>query len=256
MGVGLEQFDAEVSEVEQLGSLRLLWLQAPALFQIRSGQFVMARGSDAYDMLARRPLSLHRRRRPDGAIGFLVDGNKPWYAPLANRRRGDKINLIGPLGQGFRRLPMARGLLLIAEGLGIAQLVALAEEGIGDGCKVQLIMAVSDGTSDYPPDRLPSGIELYFVSEENTADRQRRMLDTLEELRSTANQVFLSVSRSSLAGIRELFSRIETHEPVEAFVGERMACGVGACLSCVVPTSVGPAAACVVGPVFSLQSLT
>ncbi|GIW07835.1 MAG: hypothetical protein KatS3mg060_2640 [Dehalococcoidia bacterium] len=58
-----------------------------------------------------------------------------------------------------------------------------------------------------------------------------------------------------LDDLRAMLKRSGSHTPVQVIVEERMACGVGACLGCVVFTGEGPVASCVAGPVFDLWAI-
>lgn len=224
-----------------------------------SGQFVMARCGTSYDPLLRRALSLHHQvRTADGSstAGFLFGMGKTWADWLSTRRPGDEIDLIGPLGHGFRRDKGARHLLLIANGLGVAPLVSLAEEGVASGANVVLIVdsATKDGL--YPTKRLPAEVEIVALTSDGSSGRQGSALDAFAELQPWADQIFLSGGRDLIEGVRSTLKRAVSGQPVQAIIEERMACGIGACLGCVVDTKNGRVASCVEGPVFDLRSLS
>jgi dihydroorotate dehydrogenase electron transfer subunit len=203
----------------------------------------------------RRALSLHRIAREDGAIGLLFGHGKTWSDWLAKRRPGDQIDLIGPLGRGFVRDRAARHLLLVAEGLGIAPLVALAEEALNAGCSVTLVIDAPSAAQLFPLDRLPTEIEVMALTADGSAGRKGRAIDGLAELLPWADQVALAGSNRLLDEARAILKRNGSRKAVQAIVEERMACGVGACLGCVVFTHDGPQTACVAGPVFDLWRL-
>ncbi|MFN8532162.1 MAG: hypothetical protein U0556_01270 [Dehalococcoidia bacterium] len=252
----MQQFVGQVLEVEPLGaSQAILWLAAPSLSRMTSGQFVMARCGDGYDPLMRRALSLHHAARDDGALGFLFGRGKTWSDWLAGRRPGDPIDLIGPLGRGFRRDRNARHLLIVAEGMGIAPMVALAEEGIAANCAVTVVADAPTAGQLYPIERLPAEVEVVALTADGSAGRRGRSIDGFAELLGWADQAFVAGSNRLLDDIRATLKRQVSRTPVQAIVEERMACGVGACLGCVVFTAEGPVASCVAGPVFDLWSL-
>jgi len=252
----MHQFSGQVAGVETLGpALHIIWLVAPELLAMGSGQFVLARCSDSFDPLLRRGLSLHQRRA-DGAHGFLFGTSKAWGRWLAARRPGDHVDLIGPLGRGFRREPTAHRLLMIAEGLGIAPLVALAEEAVAAGCAVTLLQDAPTASRLYPRQRLPEAVRVVSYTADGSAGRPGRVLDGLAEWQEAADQLFVAGSARLLADLRVRLAPVAARLPVQVMVEERMACGVGACLGCVVFTVEGPVASCVEGPVFDLWRLT
>ena len=100
----MQQFEAPVVDVETLTpGLSLVWLAGQPLARLTSGQFVMARCGDGIDPLLRKALSLHRRPRKDGAVGFMFGTAKTWGRWLGSRRPGDTVDVIAPLGKGFVR---------------------------------------------------------------------------------------------------------------------------------------------------------
>lgn len=252
----MKQFVSQVVAVEPLGSAgSVLWLAAPALASMTSGQFVMARCGEGLDPLLRRGLSLHHTARADGAVGFLFGAGKTWTTWLAGRRPGDGVDLIGPLGNGFRLDTAARRLLIVAEGLGVAPMVALAEEAVAAGRAVTVVVDAPSAASLYPLERLPAAVDGVAFTHDGSAGQRGRASDGFAERLSWADQAFLAGSRRLLDDARALLARHSSPPPVQVIVEERMACGVGACLGCVVFTAEGAVASCTAGPVFDLWTL-
>jgi dihydroorotate dehydrogenase electron transfer subunit len=84
------------------------------------GQFFML---EAPGRLLPRPMSLSLA--PDGELAFLIDPIGPGTRALCSVRPGDRIGILGPLGNGFR-LDLERP-LLVGGGIGIAPLPYLSE---------------------------------------------------------------------------------------------------------------------------------
>ena len=108
------------------------WLAAGA----QAGQFVHVRTPDYSGLVLRRPFSLNTVDRVTGeiTIHFRVTGKGTDV--LARMRPGDSIGMLGPLGRGFEVDPRSRHLLLVAGGLGMAGVRALADEAIATGRQV------------------------------------------------------------------------------------------------------------------------
>ncbi|MFU8796522.1 MAG: dihydroorotate dehydrogenase electron transfer subunit [Dehalococcoidia bacterium] len=121
------------SNTEVMPGVHLMWIEAPNIARsAQPGQFVTVRCGD---FPLRRPLSIHQCRfdqdsgKSEVAVLFRVTGGGTLW--LAQRERGDIIDVIGPLGRGFVISPGKPGksqhLLLVAGGMGIAPLVFLIQ---------------------------------------------------------------------------------------------------------------------------------
>ncbi|MFH1837243.1 MAG: hypothetical protein ABH862_03915, partial [Candidatus Omnitrophota bacterium] len=95
-----------------------------------AGQFVNIKVNENYDFdpLLRIPLGIHRLRKNETSFLYKVVGRGT--SILSGKRKGDKIDILGPLGKGFdtKTQSVKEKALLIAGGHGIAPLYALAEQ--------------------------------------------------------------------------------------------------------------------------------
>ena len=110
-----------VTGAEPVGPYTLVRVRRGSIEPGIPGQFFML---EAPGRVLPRPFSLCLA--PPGELGFLVDAVGPGTAAIARLERGDRIAVLGPLGQGFR-LDVARP-LLVGGGIGIAPLPYLAEQ--------------------------------------------------------------------------------------------------------------------------------
>ena len=232
--------------------VHLLRAQAPDIAAIgRPGQYVMVRCGEGMEMPLRRPLSLHRIEGESLAFLFAVVGRGTEW--LAGRKEGDGLDLFGPLGNGFDVYPSSRKLLLVAGGLGIAPLAALAERSAAAGRSVTLLVGNKNAAVIYPTRLLPSGIKVVIATEDGSLGRKGMATDILPELLPETDQVFacgpLPMYRK-MAGMEELEGK-RTQVLVEAVLG----CGVGACLSCTIETKQGRKHVCKDGPAFELSDV-
>lgn len=250
---------------ELLPGTFLLRLQAPILARDgRPGQFLMVRCAEegSYDPLLRRPLALHRLDRSRGEVELLVRVVGRGTGWLAVRRPGDPLDVLGPLGQGFRFERRTRNLLLVAGGMGIAPLFAAAEEGVARGWAVTLVLGARTRGELYPAERLPPQIEVHIATDDGSCGRPCLVTDLLDDpalgLLSWADQLLACGPRPMLAALDRAV-RAARLRPRPGFaqvsLEESMACGVGVCLGCVVRTRNGTARVCQEGPVFDLREV-
>ncbi|MGD0782353.1 MAG: dihydroorotate dehydrogenase electron transfer subunit [Candidatus Aminicenantales bacterium] len=130
---------ARIVRKQSWDDFHLFRFESPALAAgAKPGQFVMVRTAEAYDPLLRRPLGLHDAGEGWLEIFFRVAGRGT--ALLAGRKEGQTIDVIGPLGGGFRldgEWP-GRAAWLVGGGRGIAPLYFLGR-GLGDrGARVRV----------------------------------------------------------------------------------------------------------------------
>ncbi len=258
---------ATVADCQQvIPATFLLRLEAGELARHgRPGQFVMVRCGEeaAADPLLRRPLALHRLNRTEGTVDLLVRVAGRGTAWLATRQPGDRLDLLGPLGQGFSLAEGRTNLLLVAGGIGIAPLRAVADEALERGCAVVLVLGARSAAELYPAALLPPPVELYQSTDDGSAGHCGPVVDLLAQsepdLLSWADQVMACGPRAMLACLPDLVRSRRARWRrgfVQVSLEERMACGVGACLGCVVPTRQGYQRVCREGPVFDLKDLT
>lgn len=243
-----------LSNSEILPDIHLLWAQAPeTASESRPGQFVMVRTGEDHDPLLRRPLAIHRvsplASPTQFALLFSVIGRGTKW--LAQRKEGDEIDLLGPLGHGFR--VQSRHLLLVAGGIGIAPLVALAENELAKGAHVTLILGAPTQDQLYPAHLLPLEIDLLVATEDGSAGQKGMATDLLANFTGKADQVFacgpvaMYEVMSSQASIKG--------KSVQVSMEARMGCGFGVCLGCAIETRQGMKLVCQDGPVFELEDI-
>jgi len=256
----------------------LLRLAAPEIARrILPGQFVMVRGGSegADDPLLGRPFALYEVRRDDAGepvsfdVVYLVIGRGT--AALSRRRPGDRVDVWGPLGNGFGPSPGPGSALFVAGGIGQTPFLALGREWLGRttygdeksrpaGTPVDaatLLYGVRSaellaGVGDF--ERAGIGVEI--ATDDGSAGRHgfvtQLLADRLEAGERPAKVVACGPP-PMLAAVARL---AEAHGvPCDVSLENHMACGFGACFSCVTPILQDDGRpdlrrVCVEGPVF------
>lgn len=234
----------------------LITLEAPrCAASVQPGQFVHLRVTDGTDILLRRPFSVHQARGECIEILYQVLG--AGTLRLAEKSAGDaSMDLVGPLGHGWEVPEGAAHALIVTGGLGAAPLGMLADSLAERGVATVVAMGAPTRT------RLVAR-ELY--------ERVSRRVEVATDDGSEGERGFVTaISARLLAEERfdvvyccgpEAMQRIVASQAAEHGVAcqvslERlMACGIGACLSCVVTTRDGLKRACVDGPVFDAEEV-
>lgn len=239
-----------------LGS-HIIKLHCPQIEPAEPGQFVMVNCGDK--CVLPRPFSIHQASGDDIVIFFAVleKGNGTQW--LAKREKGDKVEIIGPMGNGFSISPRAKNLLLVAGGMGLAPLCFLTQQAVGDKRSVTLLLGAAIGPlyTERPENLLPPRIKTFTASEDpkdkGSVDEIGRITDFLPNYIDWADQIFACgplPMYQAMAQMPELKDK-----PVQISLEVRMGCGRGVCYGCTVKTKRGLKQVCQDGPVFNLDDV-
>ena len=239
------------ANTEPMPQVHLIWLEAPQIApQAQPGQFVMVRCGKDVECQLRRPLSIHQREGDKIALLFSVVGRGTQW--LSQLQAGEKLDLLGPLGNGFTIHPGSQNLLLLAGGIGIAPLYFLGHEAQKKGYQVTLLIGVQ--TAAQLPNYLLSIPVVYVTaSEDGSTGMQGMITDYLSDYINPMDQVFACgplPMYKNMARMPEL-----RNKPVQLSLEVRMGCGVGVCYGCTVKTRGGLRQVCKDGPIFDLDNI-
>jgi len=222
------------------------------------GQFLMLECGE--DCVLRRPLSihgLHANKSIDllyrvtmAAVGATAGKGTVW---LSQRKKGDSLNIIGPLGNGFTIEANSKKLLLVAGGIGIAPLRLLAAKALSEGRQVTLLLGARSAAGIIPENMIPSGATRVFVTDDGSAGRKGAVTDILPSYLKDADQVFACGPLAMLERL-PLIPGIES-KPVQVSLEVRMGCGAGACYGCSIRTTHGMKRVCREGPIFDIRDI-
>jgi len=235
----------------------LMRLHAPEVAMTADpGQFVHLRVNDSYSPLLRRPISLHRIDAEAGTIDLLYQVRGAGTKALSEKKPGQRVDLMGPLGNGFKLDFPGSRTILAAGGIGVAPLLPLAEALLDQGKKVTLLLGgrsidhllAADGFFHL-------GCQVRLVTDDGTAGMKGFVTDLLlDELQQEAADAVYACGPGPMLGKVEQIC-LERGIPGQVSLEEYMACGVGACLGCVcaknVPGEIQYAKVCTDGPVFN-----
>jgi dihydroorotate dehydrogenase electron transfer subunit len=174
---------------------------------------------------------------------------------LSRRRAGDYVRLFGPLGRGYQLRPGAQNVLLVAGGLGVAALVALADEAVAAGKSVTLLQGARTASKLLPTSLLHRDVEVVSATDDGSTGRRGYVTDLLPEFLPWADQVFACGPNPMFAAMGEVLRSLRSRKPVQALLEERMGCGTGVCYGCAVFTRKGVRLVCKDGPRFELREV-
>ncbi|HEX9803582.1 MAG TPA: dihydroorotate dehydrogenase electron transfer subunit [Gammaproteobacteria bacterium] len=233
----------------------------------------------------RRPISIMGTDKRNGSVDFLYKVFGEGTALLAKRKVGEKLDVVGPIGNRFQPHMERSRPLLIGGGVGIPPMIFLAERlraikgaytpFVIMGSEVPfpfqsrpsgiMVPGVPDGAIAAMPLMEDWGIASRLASlqgypgcfEGYVTELARHWLDALSEEQRREVEVFSCGPHPMLEAVAKLAA--EYRLPCQVSMEEFMACGVGGCAGCVVEvqTDKGPAMkrVCVDGPVFDARTV-
>ena len=227
------------------GFCRLVFYAPEIVCQASPGQFVMIHMPSSARHMLPRPYSVCSVDSDRGELVVFFEIGGRGAEMLADVEPGASLRILGPLGRGFPEvLP---GSLLIAGGMGVAPLVFLAAS-----TKVERTLIYGSRSSSrlaFPPEELSlPGLTVIETTEDGSRGIKGTACDVAETIMLDSSAVFACGPRHMLAAVAALAQQFGVKAWVS--VEERMACGIGACLGCVVKTENGYLRVCKDGPVF------
>ncbi|EIM71768.1 oxidoreductase FAD-binding subunit [Nitratireductor aquibiodomus RA22] len=222
------------------GEYRLLVLAAPhdILKRCRAGQFFhllcpQAGGETPY---LRRPMSIYGFYPEKGELHFLYKVTGAGTRALASLALGDRLNVLGPLGEPFTIADDWQNLVLVARGVGLATLAPLALEANRLGRMLTAICSARHPDYLMSTDYFASlGADVITLTDaEGTSD-----LDNLERViegliaTGRADAFYTCGSNRMLRLLQTIGERHGI--PGQIALEQQMACGIGMCHCCVRP---------------------
>ncbi len=250
-------FDETVRIIENVKVNRAYWKLTFASSRLTKhvlpGQFVNIQLEDDTDPFLRRPFSYYRTKGNRIEILYEILGRGTRL--LTNKRKGDTLKVLGPLGRAFSGRIKGRKHILVAGGVGVPPLVFLAEQ---IPMNYLLIGCKSKGEVLPKKELLKVKAEIQYATEDGSYGKKGFVTVLLREIikkEKNVRSLFIQTCGPHAMMDAVMKAAAEFGIEGEASIDERMACGVGTCLGCVVKTHDGYKTSCVEGPVFRFAEL-
>lgn len=254
-----------LTEVVSIGEVRpghySLRICAPEIARIsRPGQFLHILCGTGTAPLLRRPISICRADPASGLLEVIFRVVGEGTALLSRARPGERIDVMGPLGSKFQfpEPGHARDAVIVGGGVGIPPLLFLAEilRKEHPGADVHVLLGGRSAEFILCDEAFRSiGCPPEIATDDGSLGHHGLVTDllSLRLSRNTVGMVYTCGPTPMLKAVANLCGRAGT--PCQASFEARMACGVGACLSCVIPTRGGYRRVCTEGPVFPADEI-
>lgn len=258
---GPVQMQAEIFAVQRVGEYTQFTVVAPEIADgFRPGHFVaVAVGGENSAMVLRRAFAISGAT-PGGAfagtVQFVVAEHGPGTRWLVQRQAGETLDVVGPLGRPFPLPAEAPPAVLVGGGYGTAPLLPLAQALIAQGSPVEIVLGAATAGrlfGELPAKRLAGRVTV--TTDDGSAGERGLVTDVLDDAvdRIEAQVIYACGPMAMLGAVGELAARRGIRAQVA--VEESMACGIGVCMTCVLPVRGEDGRSrfvrsCVEGPVF------
>ena len=223
---------------------------------LRGGQFLHVKCGDG--QLLRRPISVAIANwdEPEDLVTLIFEVRGEGTKWLSRRRKGDKLNVLGPLGNGFDVSKEGR-YLLVGGGIGVPPLIEYAESPKWSGVAV---LGYRTGAKAFPAviSRFEENCErTYLCTDDGTLGRHGFVDGQVRDILAKDNNFTAILACGPKPMLKSVVkAAAEYGIPCQVSMEERMGCGVGACLVCAVPMKDGTRKpVCKDGPVFRAEEV-
>ncbi len=225
----------------------------------RPGNFAaISVGGDSSRMILRRAFAISRvseNSQYGGTMELIVAPHGSGSKWLCAQAEGSELDIVAPLGTSFGIPTEPINALLVGGGYGSAPLFGLADVLKNRGCKVDMLLGASIGSKIYAPmegKRSVNSLKIY--TEDGSMGEKGRVTESLLEIISnrSIDVIYSCGPMGMLRAITELVAQTEVIH--QCAVEEAMACGIGICMTCVLPVrnedgSTSMLRSCIDGPV-------
>lgn len=223
------------------------------------GQFAMIKIVEGVHPILRRPLSYAGTTNHDVQFIYQVVGEGTRL--LSQIKKEEQLKILGPLGKGFDLSLAKKKALLVAGGVGFAPLLYLAD-ALAEKKHLEVTLIVGAKSLPFLPvelieKRAKQNTKIHFATEDGSMGWRGMASDLLTDILTNDTNYDVLYSCGPMPMLKSVAQIARKHKiPCEVSVEAFMACGVGACMSCVVRDREGEyLQVCKEGPVFKVEQL-
>ena len=245
-----------ISQQEIAENIYDMWIETNLAADAHPGQFVGVFPKNKSTILP-RPISICEVNEDKTALRIVYRIAGQGTKEFSSYTAGDKVNILGILGNGF---PLEAGkgkkTFLMGGGIGVPPILQLAKEL---DAQKQVVVGYRDNNLFLKED-LDKYAAVYVATEDGSAGTKGNVMDAIAANALDAEVIYACGPMPMLRAIK----KYAEEKGIKAYISleEHMACGVGACLGCVVKTKevdhhshVNNARICTDGPVFDAEEV-
>ena len=242
---GLYKFSVDAKEIVELAN---------------PGNFIEIRINENSDPFLRRPISIYNLDKENGVLEFIFQVKGKGTELLAKKKEGDKIDIIGPLGNGTFKFEEYKNIAVIGGGIGIFPLYELSKQAKNAGKKVYTYLGFRNKDlvtleKEFEDVSTILTITTDDGSYKNSGFAINYLKNDLEK--NNIDCIYACGPLPMLKAVKKLAEEKEI--PCQISLEEKMGCGMGVCLGCAVRTATSTddnpqyLHVCKAGPVFNCK---
>jgi dihydroorotate dehydrogenase electron transfer subunit len=243
MNTRATQISAELISNKRVGSYHhMVFSVGDIAAQSKPGNFVaIAVGGESSSMVLRRAFAIYRsteRGVNGGLVELVVAPHGQGSRWLTSLQAHDFVDMVLPLGTHFGIPTEPVRALLVGGGYGSAPLFGLAELLKGRGCRVDMVLGASTAAKIYAPlEGKRSVSSLTLTTDDGSAGIHGQITDVLPKL-IEENEIEIVYSCGPMGMLQAITAVTDRYQIIhQCAVEEAMACGIGVCMTCVLPVT-------------------
>lgn len=231
-----------------------MWIETSLAREAKAGQFISVYPKNQSTLLP-RPISICEADVENERLRIVYRVVGKGTDEFSKYQAGESISILGTLGNGFPlETAKDKKVVLMGGGIGVPPMLETAKRLQGVAKQVVIVMGYRNSDNFLIEDFKKYG-SVYIATEDGSVGTKGNVLDAMREKEIDTDVIFACGPMPMLRAIKGYASE----KQIQAYISleERMACGVGACLGCVVKTKeidhhshVNNARICTDGPVY------
>ncbi|HUX59066.1 MAG TPA: dihydroorotate dehydrogenase electron transfer subunit [Bacteroidales bacterium] len=223
------------------------------LSDLKPGQFAQVRVDGSTDTFLRRPISIHDVDYKKNTIKLLIQIAGKGTETLSKLRVGDILNMIYPLGNSFGLPNENEKILLVGGGCGVAPLMFLGKYLKSNDYIPDILLGFRNSERILEFDEYSKIGNVFLTTEDGSRGEKGYVTNHSLLVTGSYDRIYCCGPDSMM---RAVAGYCEKNNIVcEVSLENLMACGIGACLCCIVDTTRGNLCTCIDGPVFNINEL-
>ncbi|HBR14075.1 MAG TPA: hypothetical protein DD723_00830 [Candidatus Omnitrophica bacterium] len=223
--------------------------------EIKPGQFIHIRVSDGLEPFFRRPFSVYRAQK---YVEIFYEPVGPGTKMLATKKKGDVLDVLGPVGNPFHMPPPGtKQVVMVAGGIGVAPFLILSD-ALKKAKNLELVLLYGGRTKDHVwpmKEFKQNGCKVFVATDDGGVGVKGRVSALFSKINTDPRTTFIYTCgpHAMMHAVQDFAKK--HHIQGEAACEEVMACALGACLGCSIKTTKGFKTVCYDGPIFDLQEV-
>ncbi|HEX2920511.1 MAG TPA: dihydroorotate dehydrogenase electron transfer subunit [Bacteroidales bacterium] len=221
--------------------------------EMKPGQFVQVKVEGSPETFLRRPLSIHDVDYGKNTFKLLIQLAGKGTQKLSTLKNGDNLNIIFPLGNTFTIPSREEKILLVGGGCGVAPLLFLAKTLKSHKFSPDILLGFRNKERIIEYEQYLKIGRVFITTEDGSVGEKGYITNHTILQTNQYHRVYCCGPDSMMRAVADW--AVKNNVECEVSLENLMACGIGACLCCVVDTVKGNVCTCVDGPVFNIKDL-